>query len=77
MLPKQEKHCFEPTEIQEMFTGTDDEDEFDTVDAEEQQYQRELKRNQFQLKPTIQKLCDTIFKYLKNEKAHENDDLFT
>ena len=77
MLPKQEKHCFEPTQIQEMFTGPDNEDKFDTDDPEEQQYQRELKRNQFQLKPEIQNLCNTIFQYLKQQKAHERDDLFT
>jgi hypothetical protein len=76
-LPAQEKECFEPEEIKEMYMNEEDGDAIDCDDLAERQYQRELLRNTFQLKPEIQDLCDRIYTYVKEEKIEQMDELFS
>jgi hypothetical protein len=81
-LPHQDKHCFDPEEINETYTA----DNFESEDADVQLqstapnkicYEREKLRNKFKLKKEYQELCQKIYFFLKNKKVLENDELFS
>jgi hypothetical protein len=81
-LPHQDKHCFDPEEINETYTA----DSFESIDGDVRlkstapnvkNYERERLRNKFKLKKEYQVLCEKIYFFLKKKKVLENDDLFS
>jgi hypothetical protein len=81
-LPHQDKHCFDPEEINETYTA----DSFESVDDDVplkstapnvKNYEHERLRNKFKLKKEYQVLYEKIYFFLKKKKVLENDDLFS